>query len=260
MIRIYLCDDEPFWLNRLNKAIADYLVESDWELTIEYQSTSPENLLQHLKKHTPSHGIYFLDIDFKTVINGLDIAKQIRILDTYASIIFITSHDEMVMETFRLKLSVLDYIIKDNSSLEVQVHQCLAHIEKYYLKQTEKDSSTITIRIAGSFYTIPTYEIYYVESIKNTHKICMHLQSTLYHFSGSLSSVKEHLGSDFVQCHKNCLVNIRHIVELSASNHQILLDNGEYCFSSVREWKYLIQKYQSAHSILTSVLPTLSLP
>lgn len=244
MIYVYLCDDEPVWLERLNKIVNNYQIKSDWELSIGYQSASPEHLLQYLKEHTPAHGIYFLDIDFKAAINGLELARQIRNLDAYASIIFITTHDEMVMETFRLKLAVLDYIVKDYPSLEEQVYECLSHIENNFIKNMKKDSSTITIRVAGSFFTILKHDIYYIESIKSTHKICLHLQSTLYDFSGSLSSIKESLGNDFVQCHKTCIVNIRHIKTLDASNHRIFFDNGESCFCSVRKWKFIVQKYQ----------------
>ncbi len=249
MIRVYLCDDEQTWLEQLNKSIVDYQIKSDWELTMGYQSTSPVELLRMLSEDTPVGGIYFLDIDFKTTINGLELAKQIRELDSQASIIFITTHDEMVMETFRLKLAVLDYIIKDTSSLTCQVHQCLEHIERNYLNKNQTNFSSITIRMASSFYTIHQNDIYYIESIKNTHKICLHLKSTLYHYSDTLASMRARLGNDFVQCHKGCLVNIRHIKELNRNNFQVILDNNESCFCSVREWKHLVKKYHTIHDI-----------
>lgn len=244
MKSVFLCDDEPIWLERMQKAVSAYQIKSDWEIEITYQSTSPENFLNFLEEHTPEEGIYFLDIDFKTTLSGFDLAKQIREIDPLATIIFITTHDEMVMETFRLKLEVLDYIIKDGAPLTEQIQQCLEHIEKKLQEKANSLSASITIRVAGSFYTIPADDIYYVESIKNTHKVCIHLQSTLYHFPDSLSSMRERLGDDFVQCHKTCLVNIRHIKELKTSTHQVLLDNGECCFGSVREWKNLVQKHR----------------
>ena len=244
MKSVFLCDDEPIWLERMQKAVCAYQIKSDWEIVIPYQSTSPEKLLNFLTEHTPEEGIYFLDIDFKATINGLELAKQIRDIDPQATIVFITTHDELVMETFRLKLAVLDYIIKDGAPLTEQIHQCLEHIEKKQQQKDKKKSTSITIRVAGSIYTIPADDIYYVESIKNTHKICIHLQSTLYHFPDSLSSMRERLGEDFVQCHKTCLVNIRHIKELNSSNHQVVLDNGECCFGSVREWKNLVQRHR----------------
>lgn len=71
MISLYLCDDEAVWIERLDKAIADYRIMSDWEIETGHKDLSPFGLLQHLALHTPSHGIYFLDIDFKCDMDGL---------------------------------------------------------------------------------------------------------------------------------------------------------------------------------------------
>lgn len=247
MISVYLCDDEPIWLERLNKAVTDYQIKSDWELSIAYQSTSPEQLLQYLTEHIPMNGIYFLDIDFKASVNGMDLAKQIRNIDPQASIIFITTHDEMVMETFRLKLEVLDYIVKDKSPLEAQIHQCLHHLEEKNLAHPMNSSTAITIRIASSYHTICLHDIYYIETVKNTHKICIHLHSAIYHVPTSLSSLQKCLSDEFIQCHKACLVNVQHISKMDSNSRQVHLDNGDCCTCSVREWRKLVRKYQEIH-------------
>lgn len=253
MMSIYLCDDEPIWLERLNKAVTDYQIKSDWELMIVCQATSPEMLLQYLTKHTPMNGIYFLDIDFKSSMDGMDLAKEIRAIDSQASIIFVTTHDEMVMETFRLKLEVLDYIIKDGSPLAEQIHQCLHHLETKYMSLTgntpENISGPVTVHAAGSFYTFFPQEIYYVETVKNTHKICLHLHSAIYHVPDSLSSLQARLGTDFIQCHKAYLVNIRHIKALDSVNRRILLDNGDCCPCSVRAWGKMVRTYRERNEL-----------
>lgn len=248
MMSVYLCDDDPIWLERLNKAVTNYQIKSDWELKIAYDSTSPELLLQHLIEHTPKGGIYFLDIDFKASINGMELGKEIRRLDPQASLIFITTHDEMVMETFRLKLEALDYIVKDTLPLTERVHQCLAHLETKYMATTSESLHFISIRTEGSYRTIPVQDIYYVETIKNTHKVRMHLQNAMYHFSDSLASLHKRLGHDFYQCHKACIVNINHIAEMDTENRKVILDNGSICPCSTREWRMLIKKYSSLHS------------
>lgn len=247
MISVYLCDDESTWLERLHKAVVDYQITSDWELPIEYESTSPEELLQYLTEHTPSNGIYFLDIDFKTSINGLKLAKEIRQMDPHASIIFITTHDEMVMETFHLKLEVLDYIIKDAAPLPEQIHQCLKHIEHKHIMNEHPTNHSITIRAEGSYRTIFVQDIYYVETIKNAHKVCLYLHNAMYHFSDSIASLQKRLGPDFYQCHKTCLVNTNHIKELDIANHKVILDNESSCSCSTREWQRLVRRYKQPH-------------
>lgn len=248
MISVFLCDDETFWLEQLQESILNYKIKSDWEIKIEYQSTSPMELLKYLEDHIPSNGIYFLDIDFKTALNGMQLAEKIRNLDAYASIVFVTTHDEMVMETFRLKLEVLDYIIKDQKPLQAQVHLCLKHIEQKYLKLSSQTPDFITIRVAGSIYTISSSEIVYIESIKNTHKVRIHLHSSIYDFSGSLASLLHKLGNDFFQCHKMYVVNMKHIRKLCSDGHQVILDNKESCACSVREWRRLTEQFQKLYS------------
>ena len=240
MISVYLCDDEPIWLQHLGRAVNAYQMKSNWGLEVAYQSTSPLEMLDFVKAHPSEGGIYFLDIDFKSSVNGLELAQQIRKLDPKSSIIFITTHDEMVMETFRLKLSALDYIIKDTNPLNDRVYQVLRHIEQTYCNKEQKDTNTITVRTAGSIQTLRKEDIYFIESIKQTHQVCIHMQNSLYQFKSSLTTLKERLGDDFVLCHKAYLVNVRHIREMRQSTHQIILDNGESCYCSIRKWAYVI--------------------
>lgn len=245
MIDIYLCDDESLWLKRLEKAVVNYQINSDLEMNITYQTTSPEALLEHISQHTSTKSIYFLDINLKSNINGMELATQIRTMDYQASIVFVTTHDEMVMETFRLKLSVLDYIIKDTFNFEEQIHQCLNHIEKQLLTMKQEVSDALLLRIAGSYQIIPPKEVYFIEAIKNTHKICIHLYSGMYEIPSTLSSIKGKIGADFFQCHKACLVNLKHINILESDGHQLILDNGDICYCSVREWRQLIRKLKA---------------
>uniref|UniRef100_UPI004057962D LytR/AlgR family response regulator transcription factor n=1 Tax=Acetatifactor sp. TaxID=1872090 RepID=UPI004057962D len=246
MPSIYLCDDEPIWLERLNKAVTEYQIKNDWDFTIEYESNSPEQLLSYLSKHTPKSGIYFLDIDFKSSLNGMELAREIRRVDPQASLIFITTHDEMVMETFRLKLEALDYIVKDTSPLTEKMHQCLAHLESKYNAATSSAHS-ISIRAEGSYRTIPVQDIYYIETIKNSHKVRICLQNAMYHINDSIKSLQPRLGSDFYQCHRTCLVNINHIAELDIENHRVFLDNRSICPCSTREWRTLLKIYHTLH-------------
>lgn len=239
MLPVYLCDDEPTWLKRLEKSITDFQIKSDLELYIAFQSTSPKELIQYLSENTPMNGIYFLDIDFKTSLTGLELAKQIRLMDPLAFIIFVTTHEEMAMETFRLKLAALDYIIKDTSNLEIQIQQCLEHIETQFLQEKQIPSSTICLRINGSYQVFSTEDIYYIESIKGTHKISLHLHSEIHHIPVSLSTMQEKTNDVFFQCHKTCIVNPQHIVKLDTKERLILLDNGDSCPCSARTLRQL---------------------
>ncbi len=244
MMSIYLCDDEHIWLQRIEKAITSYQLQSNWNIHIAYQGTSPEELLRYLREQKPTGGIYFLDIDLKSQISGLDLAVQIRKQDSKASIIFVTTHDEMVMETFRLKVSALEFIVKDAPSPETQIAECLAHLEASF-SDTGQDTNIIRFRTNNAYYTVDPQKVYYVETIKSTHKVRLHLSNGFHDIHCSLSAIRQQAGEDFYLCHKAYLVNLRHIVRLDADNHTVILDNGDSCPCSVREWRKLTKVFCS---------------
>lgn len=54
----------------------------------------PYEFIEYIKENTAS-GIYFLDVDLKSDINGIQLAEQIREYDPRGFIVFITTHAEM---------------------------------------------------------------------------------------------------------------------------------------------------------------------
>lgn len=244
MISVYLCDDEPSWLQRMENCIISYQLNSDWDFSISCRTTDPDTLLSYIRVHTPQNGIYFLDIDYKKNLNGMTLGQKIRQIDPDALLIFVTTHEEMVMETFRLKLMALDFIIKDDKHFHEQICQCLQHIENLYLSNTDT-SSSLTLHTTGSYKIISKKDIYYIEAQKGCHKILIHTKTGLLSVNHSLSAIYEELGSNFLFCSKSCLVNRSHIVAANHDEKELVLDNGQICYCSVRMWKKVIAALRS---------------
>ena len=78
MAQIYLCDDEPAWIAQMEQAVSDFMVDSDWELAIVCKVLRPKELLDCLSRNETLGGIYFLDIDLKSEINGIELGARIR--------------------------------------------------------------------------------------------------------------------------------------------------------------------------------------
>lgn len=238
MIKVYLCDDEPIWLKKIEHAIITYQVRTDWDFSIAAKASSPDELLAYIKEQKPSHGIYFLDVDYKTTVNGIDLGAELRRLDPNAFLFFITTHEEMAMETFRLKLMALDYIIKDSDNFREQIHQCLRHIEDTYASQ-QNTAETLTLQISGSHRILLKKDIYYIESQKGQHKLSIHTTQGVLSISASLGALQQELGQDFILCSKGCLVNVTHIIATDYSKKALTLNNGELCQCSIRMWKQI---------------------
>ena len=189
MTEIYLCDDEHIWIEQMEQAVLDFMISSDWALTVTCKTSAPRELLEQLLQHKTSGGIYFLDINLKSEMNGITLGAEIRKLDPEAVLIFVTSHDELVMDTFRLKLQATDYILKDNGSLRTQIGETLRAVESRYGRFAGRLSAPrIRLEAGGFIHFLIKDDIYFVESEKNQHKLSVHLRSEIFTLGMSLKA------------------------------------------------------------------------
>lgn len=241
MTPIYLCDDEPMWLNYLKQVIADYPTKSSDNFYVAFSGNSPSILLQYLKEHTINGGIYFLDVVYKTQMNGMELGQNIRRLDSHATLIYITNHEEMMRETFRFKLQVLDYILKNDEDLPERIHQCLSHLEQS-CPMPSSASSQIIISMGRSRLLLAKEEIYYANTEKGSHQIQIHTKTGMVIAYTTLYALEQQLGDTFISCSRSMLVNPCHIISADHHTRKLLLDNGETCSCSTRMWRNILDR------------------
>lgn len=245
MTEIYLCDDELIWIEQMELAVSDFMMSSDWALTVTCRASVPKELLDQLSQHRTSGGIYFLDINLKSEMNGITLGAEIRKLDPEAVLIFVTTHDELVMDTFRLKLQATDYILKDNGNLRTQIGETLRVVESRCGRFAGRLSAPrIRLETGGFIHFIVKNDIYFVESGKNQHKLFVHLQSEIFTLAMPLKEVAELLGEDFIFCRRGCLVNPLHVTTIDQKNREIVFDNRERCHCSHRAWRIVTKKME----------------
>lgn len=95
--------------------------------------------------------------------DGFSLAKQIREIDTRGFIIFISTHEELMFETFKYRLEAMSYLIKEDLSFGKQIKQCLDDIHHLISAETNDINSYYTIRVADNTYQLPVKEILYFE-------------------------------------------------------------------------------------------------
>lgn len=243
MTQIYLCDDDPVWIEQMERAVTAFMISSDWAMEILCKSACPDEILDCLRQNQTLGGIYFLDIDLKAEMNGIALGAGIRELDPEAVLIFVTTHEELVMDTFRLKLQAADYILKDSGNLGSQIGDTLRALELRYSNSARRLSAPrIQLGVGGSFYFIIKDDIYFVESQKNQHKLLVHMRSEVFTITMTLRDMEKQLGEGFVLCRRGCLANPRHVVRIDPDSRQIVFDNGERCGCSYREWKAIAER------------------
>ena len=199
----------------------------------------PYILLERVKT-SQNTGIYFLDIDLGSNMNGLKLAQQIRLYDPRGFIIFVTAHCELSYMTFQYRVEAMDFVLKDNpAEAKVKIRECLLNAMERYTLQTNRTHKVYTIEINGRKISVDYDDILFFETSGNIHKLILHGKDRQIEFSGTMKELADTLGSDFVRCHRSFLVNKKNIKEVDAKNRILYFANGETCLISTRMMKEL---------------------
>jgi two-component system, LytTR family, response regulator LytT len=214
MLTIGLCDDEGPDLDKLRVMIERYARLKHISCDVRGFS-SGEDLLFDIDKGN-TFNIVFLDV-FMGLVNGVDIAREIRAHDQSCSIIFATNSRGHAIDGYGVH--ALQYLLKPLSEPSV-----FAALEQAIAKQTEEaDRFALLVNKQGS-YRIMFTDIIFVES--NARVITVHTrnQGDL-GFYARLDDFERQCGDPrFLRCHKSYLVNLDYVFAIE--NHSITLETG----------------------------------
>lgn len=234
MIDIYICEDSRKQLNLFKKYISDSIMIEGLDMEIVRATSDPHDLMKDILT-AENTGLFFLDIDLKSDIDGLTLAQRIRQMQPRCFIIFITSHSEMSFLTFQYKVEALDFIIKDNTKhIKSKIHECLLDVQNKYTSLNNTVTRTFTIRLNDKCIAIDYNDIIFFETSSNIHKIVLHAKKRVIEFSGQLKDIEKQLDYRFYRCHKSYIINKDNITEADFKESVVYMNNGETCPVSVR--------------------------
>lgn len=189
-LRIFICDDERRMLQMIAEKVSEHLPECDIRVF-----SSGSDLLQCLQ--TIGCDILLLDIDMPD-ITGLEIAGKLSLLEKRPLLLFVTSHDELVYDSFQyhpfafIRKSCLDKEIK--AVLDDCVRE-LQHRERHFCFRWE-----------GKRVCLLLSELFYFEAEGNYLKVFS--KTGQYRFRSTITSMENTLaGCGFIRIHKGFLIN-----------------------------------------------------
>jgi len=206
-MKLFICDDEVQIRHDFEKMIQKLYPQS----AIKAFGCG-EELLQALA--TESCDVLLLDIDMPG-ISGMDVARKLGEMENKPLLVFVTSHDELVYDSFRYH--PFGFVRK--SYFEKEIEKVLRDCER----ELESYQSHFTFRANGREVCLPLEEILYFEADGNYLKL--YLATEEYRLRSTISAVENSLGTrGFIRVHKGFLVNQKAIRMLGTDELQ--LENG----------------------------------
>lgn len=239
MLNIFVCEDDDAQRRSIVQTIQNTVLIEELDMELVLDAADPYVLLEKVRISLNT-GIYFLDIDLGSNMNGMKLAQQIRLSDPRGFIIFITAHSELSFMTFQYRVEAMDFVLKDNpAEAKVKIRECLLNAMERYTLQTNRTHKVYTTRIGGRKINVDYDDIFFFETSSNIHKVILHAKDRQIEFSSTMKELTSTLGDNFVRCHRSFLVNKNNIKEVDAKKRIIYFTNGETCLMSTRMMKGL---------------------
>ena len=145
MLNIFVCEDNDIQRQAIVQIIQNTVLIEELDMQLVLDTENPYELLDKVK-NGQNTGVYFLDIDLNSDMNGMKLAQQIRLFDPRGFIIFITAHSELSFMTFQYRVEAMDFVLKDNpAELKVKIRECLLNAMERYTLQTNKTHKVLSL-------------------------------------------------------------------------------------------------------------------
>ena len=146
--------------------------------------------------------------------NGMDAARELRLIDQTAKLIFLTSSSDYAVESYTVKAS--NYLLKPVKT--ELLYSCLDELVAEFNHQ----GPSVAVRSANAAHQVKLDELEYVEAqnkqlcfvLTNGHAI--HAVDPLYTYEDKLL-----LKDGFIKCHRSYIVNLQHIATYTQKEIQM---------------------------------------
>ena len=243
---IIACEDNFIQLHQLKNVIRNYALFHDDFFKLELFTQSPQDVLDYFKKFKPQNGIYFLDIDLKNKMTGIDLAESIRKIDSLGKIIFITTHEELAPMTLRRKVEALGFISKDQSSesFRDEIMEILELARERIIDSRNKINKNFSFTIGKQFYNVHMDEVLYIEPSIIPHRLVLHTINGQFEFYGKLNTLETKYTNLF-RVSRSCLVNLENVQKVDFAKRNLRFSEKCQVSFSIRQSRKIKEHFNS---------------
>lgn len=237
MLKILILDDNIDSINLLKLYIQEYYSKRKETYTLKYYCSSEE--FMNLDNY--SWDLIFLDIEMPG-IDGIELAKSIRLSNTKVILAFVTGHQKYLSESY--KIHPFDYILKPFT--KCTIFDFFDELYRYYFSKDNEDSF-IKFNTSEGTINIEKSNIVYFEYINNSSILpnrSVRLVTKL-----GVFIIKQQIGvlfdsldqTVFARPHQSFIINLENIN--SFKNNDIIMTNGDVIPISQKKIKHIRQHF-----------------
>lgn len=210
--KIVIIDDNPADTEYVSTLVTRWADAAGHKAHISTFPSAEAFLFQYEEER--DFDILLLDIEMGEM-NGVDLAKKVRLENDAVQIIFITGYPDFIAQGY--EVAALHYLMKPVS--EEKLNDVLQRAATN-LQKTEK---RLCVTYDRSAEFVPFSRILYIEAQKQY--VLIHTFDETYRMKQSFGKVLEELDELFYQCQRSFCVNLCHVTRIK--NSSVMLKNGE---------------------------------
>ena len=217
MLRIYVCDDEPFWRNRAGKILESYVKECGLQAEIQ-ACGSFDALLEDCRSKGVAPDVVFMDIELEDekVPAGITAAAELNALYPECQVVFLTNYLTYALDVYQT--DHVWYLLKEQ--LEERIPDVFGKIRR----NIEALNSELLVRtLDGRLVRIHSGDIIYIE--REGRKTIIYAEGGSFEVKEKLRDILDKLPeSRFARCHYSYAVNLDRVKEIHTTG--LVMDNG----------------------------------
>lgn len=209
-MNIAICDDDKTYADVLEEALSK-LSGSKTSIDVFY---SGSELAKEYDKKNANYDVIFLDMEMKG-LNGIETANYIRKTDRCVIIVFVTSHDQYMKESFQC--SPFRFLIKP---VEPVAPKEINKVWHEIIAKLSEEKKTFSFYENRDLIRLFCADIMFFES--NGHALIIYTRTETYECQISITKLMKMVdGEVFVRIHKSFVVNLNYVKKIAGNEIEI---------------------------------------
>lgn len=228
MLNVIICDDINAELVNFTKIIENVIIIENYDMKVQLATNNPYDVLSYIEK-SKTTGVYFLDVDLKCELNGIELAEKIRQFDPRGYIIIVTAYPDTMPLIFKHKIEAMDFIKKsDYFDIRNRIEECVKNAYQKHVSHSTVNQKVLSIKLKDQIITVEYDKIISIEtSLHDEHKLILHTENMRQEFHGYLKNILDRLDDRFIRISQSYIVNIDYVKNLNIPKRNILMNNGQ---------------------------------